>query len=672
MKARFLFLIMVSFVVLWSCEPNEPDSVLINNAPVLPSQTFTVPENFPDGQLIGKIQATDKDKDALEFSLIQESSGLFEVAKNGNLFLAAGKTLSYAVQEEHVLDVYVHDGVVGRKGTLTIKVIQEDPENQPPLAENQEFEVNEDIADDEVIGTVVATDPEEDDLTFLITENDDDLFILSDTGELTLVEGAVLDFETKEDYTLTITVGDGVNVPVEITLSINVLDVNEAPIAEDRVFDDIIETLPEGELIGNLEATDPEGEPLTYEIVEDEDGLFAVTGNGEVVLAEGQSLDFETAEQHTIVVSISDGVNEVQITVTINVLDDGDIFDDPASFITTWNVETDGQELIIGTNPDFSYDYTIDWGDGTIEQRTDQNPSHVYENADTYTVAINGQFPAIMMNQSNLLSQGALIDVVQWGTQQWQSMEYAFIQCVNLENFGDNKSPDLSQVKSMEGMFAFASTFNGDISQWDVSNVTNMKNVFLQASSFNGDLSGWNVGNVTNMVSMFDGAINFNSNIGGWVVTNVTNMVGMFNGADSFNQDIGGWVVGNVENMSGMFNGAASFNQDISGWDVREVTDMFVMFAGAVNFNQNLGVWEIFSMQNMVNMFNNSGMSTLNYSATLRGWASLGNENIPDGVNLGASEIPYCNDFETISARESILANNNGWNITDGGSAPCF
>lgn len=600
MKARFLFLIMVSFVVFWSCEPNEPDSVLINNAPVVPSQTFTVPENFPDGQLIGVIQATDKDEDALEFSLIQESSGLFEVAKNGNLFLAAGKKLSNAVQEEHVLDVYVHDGVVGRKGSVTIKVTP--PENLPPTA-------------------------------------------------------------------------------------------------EDKTFDDIIETLPEGELIGVLEAVDPEGEPLTYEIIEDEDGLFAVTNNGEIVLAEGQSLDFETSEQHTIVVSISDGVNTVEITVTINVLDDGDIFDDPASFITTWMIEANGQELIIGTNSGFNnYDYTIDWGDGTQEQiTTNESPSHVYQAIGNYTVAINGQFPALSMVESNTLSQEALIDVVQWGEQQWQSMEFAFQFCANLENFSATGVPDLSQVQSMEGAFAYASAFNGNVSEWDVSNVTNMNEVFFQASSFNGDLSGWNVGNVTTMFAMFSGAQNFNSDISNWTVDNVANMHNLFLGAASFNQDISGWVVGNVQtmismfagatnfnqdiggwevtnvtNMTGMFRDATNFNQDISGWDVANVTTMNNMFRDAVNFNQNLGTWEILSISSMAGIFNNSGMSSLNYSATLRGWASLGDDNIPNGISLGAVGINFCDDAETVTARIDILQGDNGWTIDDGGSTTCF
>lgn len=655
MKARFLFLIMVSFVVFWSCEPNEPDSVLINNAPVVPSQTFTVPENFPDGKLIGAIKATDKDEDALEFSLIQESSGLFEMAKNGNLFLATNKKLSYEGKEEHNLSVYVHDGTVGRSGSITIKVtpeVSEDElpaENEPPMAENQEFEVNEDIGVDEVIGTVVATDPEEDALIYTIVENDDDLFIVSDSGELTLAEGMELDFETKEQYLLTIGVADGLNMPVEITVTVTVLDINEVPTVTDQEFT-VDEDITVDEVIGTLLATDPEEDALTFTITENDGDLFAISGSGELTLAEGMQLDFETKESHTLTLEVGDGINDsVSFMVTVNV---NNVFEtlaeDPASFITTWNVETDGQELIIGTNSNFDgYDYTIDWGDGTIEQiTTNESPSHVYENADTYTVAINGQFPALYMGDADVLSQEALVDVVQWGSQQWQSMAYAFFNCTNLESFSASDLPDLTQTETIALMFYNAIAFNGDLSQWEVGNVVDMLGVFSGATNFNGDLSNWDVGNVTIMT-------------------------GMFREASSFDQDISNWNVLNVTHMDSMFRDAVSFNQDISGWTVSSVTTMFSMFNGATNFNQNLGAWEVLSISSMASMFNNSGMSSFNYSATLRGWASLGDENIPDGISLGAGLISYCNDPDTIAAREDVLETKNGWNITDGGAAPC-
>ncbi|GAB5540063.1 MAG: hypothetical protein Salg2KO_21660 [Salibacteraceae bacterium] len=545
MKTKFLFPIMVSLVILWACNPDEDDSNLTNNAPVVPNQTFTVPENFPDGQLIGKIQATDKDGDALEFTLLQDESNLFEVNKNGDLFLGSNKKLSYDNQKEHTLGIYVYDGIVGRNGNVTVKVTL--PENLAPLADNQSFSASEDF--------------------------------------------------------------------------------------------------PAGEIIGILEAQDPEGETLIYEIVEDEDGLFELTDDGQLLLAEDQSFDFENKDEHILIISVNDGANAVEITVTITVLDDGDIFDDPASFITTWNVETAGQEIIIGTNSDFDYDYTIDWGDGTQEQRTDHNPSHIYEIAGNYNVAINGQFPALRMDESDDLSREALIDVVQWGNIEWQSMAYAFFECVNLSGSTLSGSPDLSQVESMEGMFINAESFNGDIGNWNVSSVTNMQETFLSATSFNSDISGWDVSNVENMLGLFMNALSFNADISEWSVDNVTNMNSIFNNAISFDQDISGWVVENVQTMDRSFRNAEKFNQ-------------------------NLGTWAIANVTSMAAIFNGSGLTSQTYSAILRGWASQ--DNIPQGISLDASDKFYCNDFDTAFAREQVLAVDNNWNIGDQGPTACF
>ena len=536
---------MVSLVILWACNPDEDDSNLTNNAPVVPNQTFTVPENFPDGQLIGKIQATDKDGDALEFTLLQDESNLFEVNKNGDLFLGSNKKLSYDNQKEHTLGIYVYDGIVGRNGNVTVKVTL--PENLAPLADNQSFSASEDF--------------------------------------------------------------------------------------------------PAGEIIGILEAQDPEGETLIYEIVEDEDGLFELTDDGQLLLAEDQSFDFENKDEHILIISVNDGANAVEITVTITVLDDGDIFDDPASFITTWNVETAGQEIIIGTNSDFDYDYTIDWGDGTQEQRTDHNPSHIYEIAGNYNVAINGQFPALRMDESDDLSREALIDVVQWGNIEWQSMAYAFFECVNLSGSTLSGSPDLSQVESMEGMFINAESFNGDIGNWNVSSVTNMQETFLSATSFNSDISGWDVSNVENMLGLFMNALSFNADISEWSVDNVTNMNSIFNNAISFDQDISGWVVENVQTMDRSFRNADKFTQ-------------------------HLGAWGIAKGPSMGALFNGSGLTSQTYSAILRGWASQ--DNIPQGISLDASDKFYCNDFDTAFAREQVLAVDNNWNIGDQGPTACF
>ncbi|MFN3136859.1 MAG: BspA family leucine-rich repeat surface protein [Allomuricauda sp.] len=443
---------------------------------------------------------------------------------------------------------------------------------------------------------------------------------------------------------------------------------NEAPTAEEQSFE-VAEDVAEGEVIGTVEANDGDGDALTFELVTDESELFQVAENGEISLAEGKNLDFETATEHTLTLAVSDGSNDpeefkVVITVT-NVIES--LFDDPASFITKWEVIA-GQTLKIGVNQDFDFDYTIAWGDGTEENiNTNEFPSHVYQNSGTYLVAIKGTFPGLRMyyNNNDGISRLSLVDVVQWGTNSWKIMTRAFFECDNLEKFSATDIPDFTQVTNFSAFFAGCDQFNGDISNWNTSNVTNMRSMFAGTKAFNQDLSGWMFTSVTDMGRMFEGASAFNQDISSWTINKVTDMSYMFSGATAFNQDIGGLDVSSVTNMSYMFDGATAFNQDIGGWDVSSVTDMSYMLRDAAAFDQNLGTWEFVSEPDLTGLFDgDNGMSVESVNATILGWANYVSTNGgPGGLTVGMGTRNLCGP-EVVEAL-GVLANNN-WNFTGG------
>ncbi|MHA7864739.1 IPT/TIG domain-containing protein [Flagellimonas marinaquae] len=91
----------------------------------------------------------------------------------------------------------------------------DDPANEAPTADEQSFEVAEDIAVGDVIGTATATDADEDELTFALVTDESERFLVADNGEISLAEGNSLDFETTAEYSLTLSVNDGTNEPVE-------------------------------------------------------------------------------------------------------------------------------------------------------------------------------------------------------------------------------------------------------------------------------------------------------------------------------------------------------------------------------------------------------------------------------------------------------------------------
>ena len=333
--------------------------------------------------------------------------------------------------------------------------------------------------------------------------------------------------------------------------------------------------------------------------------------------------------------------NTTTLNRTINVVA-------PRPFITTWKTNGPNDDITIRINNNYTYDYTIDWGDGTILYNQATDLTHNYLLDDTYTVTISGTFPAIDTNAD----AEKLLNINQWGDIAWQSMKQAFYQCENMtsdatdtpdlrnvtdlmEMFSDAylfnadiSDWDVSNVIVMEGMFWGAFAFNQDISRWDVSSVESfgdmfnqayafnqgigewdvsselyMGNMFREATVFNGDVVGWDVSSVTDMVEMFSYAFAFNQDIGGWVISSVTSIEGMFYGASVFNNDIGGWDVSSVTEMSSTFGEASAFNQDISGWVVNSVTNMVSMFDRASSFNQDISGWDVSSVKGMSEMF---------------------------------------------------------------------
>ena len=291
-------------------------------------------------------------------------------------------------------------------------------------------------------------------------------------------------------------------------------------------------------------------------------------------------------------------------------------------FITTWEVQDGDLEITIPANLNngMVFDYTIDFGDGTLVSNVDGRISHTYSQPGIYTVEISGRFPAI-----NTWSLGYDADklktVEQWGDIGWKTMQYAFAFCRNLI-INAIDAPDLSQVTNMSGMFWKAETINQPIEHWDVSNVIDMGAMFWGAHSFNQPLNNWNVSNVTNMRSMFardDVSQNsqnlvFNQPLDNWDVSSVTSMEKMFYGASSFNQPINSWNVSNVTTMESMFARAASFNQPIGSWNVSNVTNMEKMFQSASDFNQSLNNWNVSNVTNMKYLFSwtNSFNSSIN------------------------------------------------------------
>ena len=94
----------------------------------------------------------------------------------------------------------------------------------PEITSSLEYSVDENQIE---IGTVTATDPDGDQLSFSVGGQDGNkISIDSNTGSMNFIDAP--NFEVKSSYSFEITVSDG-EFEVTQTMTININDVNDAP-----------------------------------------------------------------------------------------------------------------------------------------------------------------------------------------------------------------------------------------------------------------------------------------------------------------------------------------------------------------------------------------------------------------------------------------------------------
>lgn len=336
------------------------------------------------------------------------------------------------------------------------------------------------------------------------------------------------------------------------------------------------------------------------------------------------------------------GFSQSVVTATNSFGEDTAIIDftivQQTPYITTWKTDNEGtsenNQITLNTQNGDNYNFTVDWGDGTVDENVTETITHTYSTPGTYTVSIAGDYPRPSTSDSK-----KLLTVEQWGRRSWKSMTSAFANTENLEILATDH-PDLSRVNSMARMFKKAKNFNSDISAWNVSNVTSLEEMFMESFSFNQPIGQWDVSNVTNMRKTFENARAFNQDIGGWNVSNVINMRTMFNAARAFNQDVGGWDVSRVRDMNAVFK-SSSFNQDISRWNIKSVLNATELFV------------------------NNTVFSTENYDKLLIAWSQ--NPELVEDLDINFGSVQFSAAGQ---AARDMLINDFNWTISDGGEAP--
>ena len=221
--------------------------------------------------------------------------------------------------------------------------------------------------------TLSASDDDNDSLMFSISGTDVDSFNISD-GVVTFKTAP--DFESgKTSYSFIATVKDGVNeINQSVIININNLNDNAPIFTSDNNV--TVDENQNGAI--TLSATDADTNSITYSISGVDSDSFDIDSNTGVVTFK-VSPDFETKTSYTFTATASDGINETNQSITINV-------DDVVELVPFLY---DSSLSILENSPESTYVGTIRNGGADATSFTlDDNSSFVIDSNGVIRVAL--------------------------------------------------------------------------------------------------------------------------------------------------------------------------------------------------------------------------------------------------------------------------------------------
>ena len=383
----------------------------VNEAPTLADETFELLENSVDGASVGDIMGQDPDIEApnneLTYSITDgNTDGAFAISSStGEITVNGEDKIDFETTAVYTLTVQVADGgssdevtdggtpALTDTATITVNVTDV---NEAPTLEDETLQVSENSVNETVVGTITGEDQDttapNNVLTYSITDgNINEAFaISSSTGEITVNGEDKIDFETISSYELIVTVADGGNPSLTdtATITVNVNDVNEAPIITSSNTFTVAENQP---AVATLTVTDVDtGDTPTFSetIAGTDAAAFALTTAG--VLTFNGNPDFETKSSYSITITVADGGNPSltdtqDITVNVNDVNEAPTLENTTLQVSENSVNGANVGDITGQDPDTTVPFNT-----LTYSITDGNTNEAFAISDAGEITVNG------------------------------------------------------------------------------------------------------------------------------------------------------------------------------------------------------------------------------------------------------------------------------------------
>jgi hypothetical protein len=252
-------------------EPALPVCAPANQPPAPSGGPFTIPENSPNGTVVGTVAANDPDAGQSHmFSITSgNTGGAFAIDSfTGQITVADSTKIDFETTPSFTLTIQATDnGTPSQSGTGAVIVNLTDA-NDPPQPSGGPFTIPENSPDGTSVGSVLANDPDAGQThTFSITNgNVNGAFAIGlTTGQITVANSAALNYEAISSFSLTVEVTDSGSLTASTLVMVNLQNVPEAPVA----LDEGTPAAPYVETVGNtlLKVTATPGAPGEARIV---------------------------------------------------------------------------------------------------------------------------------------------------------------------------------------------------------------------------------------------------------------------------------------------------------------------------------------------------------------------------------------------------------------------
>ena len=206
---------------------------------------FDIDENATNGTIVGVLSASDGDVHSgthyQDWSIVDgDPDKAFIIDSDGVIRVSNTDKIDYESSNlTYDLQITVSDGI-NTSPRQTVRVnINEVNDEAPSISAGLSFGVEENAAIGTFVGQVTASDSDVSDTGFLedwsiVSGNIGNVFAIDSDGKITIATASAPDYESlaASRYDLAVTVGDGVQKSSEQIVTIDIVDVNEAPSAK--------------------------------------------------------------------------------------------------------------------------------------------------------------------------------------------------------------------------------------------------------------------------------------------------------------------------------------------------------------------------------------------------------------------------------------------------------